>query len=160
MYFIVTTPVNRQYDGMWETQWAVGECKVTKTRYKGLFLLEAGEDAAEKIRKYETTAVYRVIPLNRMVGSSLTEILEESVRLAEEKLKKGETFAVRCKRRGFHITGKEIEQKVGAKVVENLGNPVNLSNPDKVVLIEIIDARTGISVLREEEIVKKEAVDI
>ncbi len=160
MYFVVTTPVNRQYDGMWEIQWAIGECKVIKTRHKGLFLLEADETALEKIKLYETTAIYRVIPLDLVIKTHLPEIVEESVNLAKQKLKKGETFAVRCRRRGFHVSSKEIEQKIGALIVETLRNPVNLDNPDKVVLIEIIDDKVGISVLKEGEILKKEAIDL
>ena len=160
MYFVVTTPVNRQYDGMWEVQWAVETCKVIKTRYKGLFLIDADADALQKIRDYETTAVYRVIPLDAVVKADLSEIVKKILDVAQEKLKKDETFAVRCRRRGFHISSKEIENKVGSTIVEAFENPVNLDEPEKVVLIEIIDRKAGISVIRPDEILRKDVIDL
>ncbi|KYK37257.1 MAG: hypothetical protein AYK19_21865 [Theionarchaea archaeon DG-70-1] len=160
MFYLVTTPVNRQYDGMWEIQWAVENCKVIKTRYKGLFLIEADEEALQKIKDYETTAIYRVIPLDAVVSAQLPDITKETITIAQKKLKKGESFAVRCKRRGFSVSSKEIEQKIGAQIVETFKNPVNLDNPDKVVLIEIIDKKAGISILKKDGIVKKEVIEL
>lgn len=160
MYFIVTTPVNRQYDGMWEVQWAVGECNVIKTRYKGLFLIEADEQASEKVKSYKTTAIHKVIPLDTMVSAQLPDMSREIVDLAKKKLKKGETFAVRCKRRGFSVSSKEIEQKIGALIVETFGNAVDLETPDRMILIEIIDDRAGIAIIRKSDIIRKEVVEL
>ena len=160
MHFMVTTPVNRQYDGMWEIQWAVETCRVIKTRYKGLFLIEADEDALQKIKDYETTAVCKVIPLHAMVKADLSEIVKEVNSLAREKLAHNESFAVRCKRRGFPLPSKEIEKEVGSHIVETFKNPVDLDNPDKVILIEIIDKKAGISILKDGEIAKKEVIDL
>jgi tRNA acetyltransferase TAN1 len=160
MYYMVTTPVNRQYDGMWEIQWAVEDCKVIKTRYRGLFLIQTGEDALQKIRDYETTAIYRVIPLDNMVAAHLPTITESVLTLAKEKLNPGESFAVRCRRRGFHVSSKDIEREIGSKVVETFKNPVNLDNPDKTIFIEIIDKKAGIALLKHEDIVKKEVIEL
>ena len=144
MYYMVTTPVNRQYDGMWEIQWAV-ECTIIKTRYKGLFLIEADEKALSKIREYETTAIYKVIPLDTIVPADLSRITEQVITLARTKLSPGESFAVKCKRRGFPTPSMEIEREIGAKIVDTFKNPVDLTNPEKVVLIEIIDKKAVIS---------------
>lgn len=160
MYFMVTTPVNRQYDGMWEIQWAVENCRIIRTRYRGLFLIEADEEALQQVRSYETTAICRVIPLDDFMRADLAVILERTLCLAEKKLGQGETFAVRCKRRGFPIPSMEIERKVGAQIVKTMGNPVDLENPDKVVLVEIIDKKVGIAVLSASEIVEKEPIDL
>ncbi len=160
MYYMVTTPVNRQYDGMWEIQWAVGECKVIKTRYKGLFLLEADEHALEKIKEYETTAIHRVIPFDTMVRTDLSQIITKVLSLAQEKLAKGEKFAVRCKRRGLSDSSKEIERKIGASIVEEFKNPVDLDNPEKIILIEIINKKAGIAIIVPSDIVKKGVIDL
>jgi tRNA acetyltransferase TAN1 len=160
MYFIITTPVSRQYDGMWEVQWAVGDCKIVKTRHKGLFLIEADEKAAQKIREYETTAVYKVIPLDSLIKADLPSIIEETLTIAQKKLNPKEPFAVRCKRRGFPVPSMEIEREIGAKIVEKFKNPVNLDNPEKIILIEIIDKKAGIAIVKESEIVKKEVLDL
>ncbi|MBU7043590.1 MAG: RNA-binding protein [Theionarchaea archaeon] len=159
MFFIVTSPVNRQYDAMWEVQWAVEGCKVIKTRHKGLFLIEASRDAAQKIQEYETTAVYRIIPLDILIPAELSQIENTVVGLCEEKLPPQHSFAVRCKRRGFPVSSKDIEKRVGAAVVEACSNPVNLDDPDVLVLIEIIGKKAGIAVLPQSEIVRKEVID-
>ena len=159
MYYMVTTPVNRQYDGMWEIQWAI-ECTIIKTRYKGLFLIEADDTALSKIRDYETTAIYKVIPLDTLIPADLSRIAEQIVTLARTKLNPGESFAVKCKRRGFPTPSMEIEREIGAKIVETFNNPVDLTNPDKVVLIEIIGKKAGVAIIKESDIVKKEVLDL
>lgn len=131
-----------------------------KTRYKGLFLIEAGEEALQKVKDYETTAICRVIPLDTVIPAHLPDIIRETITVTQKKLQPGESFAVRCKRRGFSVSSKEIEQKIGAEIVETFKNPVNLDNPDKIVLIEIIDKKAGISVLKKDDIVKKEVIEL
>lgn len=160
MYFMVTTPVNRQFDGMWEIQWAVENCTIIKTRYRGLFLIEADKEALQQVKTYDTTAIYRVIPLDALIPADLSTITEKTLSIAQEKLNKGEKFAVRCRRRGFPVSSMEIERSVGAQIVEIMGNPVDLENPDKIVLIEVIDKKAGIAVLSESEIVEKEVVEL
>lgn len=63
----------------------------------------------------------------------LDEIAACTARLAEEKMRRGETFAVRA--RNFEpssVKGKEIEIRAGAEILVRLGGQVkvNLSNPD------------------------------
>jgi tRNA acetyltransferase TAN1 len=159
MFFIITSPVNRQYDAMWEVQWAVEGCRVIKTPHKGLFLIEAPPDATEKIDDYETTAVYRVIPLDAMIPADLSQIEKTAVALCRDKLPHSQSFAVRCKRRGFPLSSKEIERVVGAAIVTACKNPVNLDNPDFLVLVEIIGKKAGIGVLPESGIIRKEVIE-
>lgn len=159
MYYLVTTPVNRQNDGMWEIQWAV-ECTIIKTQYKGLFLIEADAKALSTIRDYETTAIYKVVPLDTLIPADLSCITEQVITLARTKLNPGESFAVTCKRRGFPTPSMEIEREIGAKIVETFKNPVDLTNPDKIVLIEIIGKKAGIAIIKESDIVKKEVLDL
>ncbi len=122
--------------------------------------MEADKTAAQKIKNYDTTAVHRVIPLDAFVRADLPTITETVLSKAEEKLIKEESFAVRCKRRGFPVPSMDIEAKIGAKIVEKFKNPVNLDNPDKVILIEIINKKVGISILKKSEIIKKEVLEL
>jgi tRNA acetyltransferase TAN1 len=48
---------------------------------------------------------------------------------------------------------------VGAAIVEIQNNPVNLDDPDFMVLIEILDKKAGLAVVHESDIVKKEVID-
>lgn len=160
MHFIVTTPVNRQYDAMWEIQWAVKECNIKKTPYRGLLLMEADESAGKKIKEYDTTAIHRVIPLDALVAADLSTITKTIISIAEEKIIPEESFAVRCKRRGFPIPSMDIESKIGSEIVEKFNNPVDLDNPDKVILIEIIKKKAGVAILKRSEIINKEVLEL
>jgi len=66
---------------------------------------------------------------------SLKEIAEYAARLAERKIERGETFAVRA--RNFepsHLKGKEIEIEAGAEIISRLAGRarVNLSSPNHI----------------------------
>ncbi|MCD6143011.1 THUMP domain-containing protein, partial [Thermococcus sp.] len=52
-------------------------------------------------------------------------------------------------------SGKEIEIELGAKIKESLKARVDLTNPDWYVWIEVLGKKTGLSVIKPEEIVKK-----
>ncbi len=86
-------------------------------------------------------------PLKRVFGvvsfspcwktsSSLDDI--KNLCLEKIKLKKGETFAVRCNRIGNHeYSSQDIEKNIGSSLLEKFANKVNLSKPDKTVSIDI-----------------------
>ena len=161
MYYLVTTPVSRQYDGMWEVEWALeGNLAIEKTPFKGVFLVTTDEDALHRIREYETTAICRVIPLELVVKTDEEEILATALSLARERIGKHETFAVRCKNRGKRVDSRRLERVLGEQILAAVaGTKVNLTFPQKMVKIEVCGGKTGISVLEEGEILQKEAVE-
>lgn len=110
-----------------------------KITQAGGFLIVSGfddpEDAAKKL-----SHVFGVAHADacQRIALDLGEIAESAVRLAEQKLRPGDTFAIRA--RNFEpskIKGKEIEVRAGAEVLARLpsGLKVNLSNPDHTVRV-------------------------
>ncbi|MBN1786083.1 MAG: RNA-binding protein [Candidatus Methanofastidiosa archaeon] len=161
MHFLATSPLIRQYDAMWELEWAFGEnAKIRKTRFPGVILVQVDMDKKEGVRcieEYETTAIYRVVPLERIVRTNLEEISKDSLDLARERISAEDSFAVRCKRRGDPgFSSKDVEKDIGARICEEIGAKVNLDYPQWIVKIEVLGSRTGISVLNPDEIVNKE----
>jgi tRNA acetyltransferase TAN1 len=146
---------------MWEVEWALeGKLTIQKTPFKGVFLVKTEEDARKRIREYETTAVCRVIPLDLVVPTDEAVIQEKALQLAVEKIGENETFAVRCKNRGEAVDSRKLERDLGEQILsagENL--TVNLTFPQKTVKIEVFGKRTGIAVLKDGDIVEKEAVE-
>lgn len=73
--------------------------------------------------------------------SELEDITAQSLLLAKQKLKKRNSFAVKCKRVGTHpYTSRDICQHVGRQILEafqRLQLKVNLTNPDIAIGIEI-----------------------
>jgi len=164
MYFLVTSPLYRQFDAMWELEWAFGDdAKVKRTPYPGVILVTVPmeRDAAlEAIRAYETTAIHRAIPLDEMIPTDKGRIIEQGFEMARERIAEGEAFAVRCKRRGNKVpSSKDIERELGARIVDELGAVVNLDYPKKIVKVEILGNRTGISVITPDEIIDKDVLE-
>ena len=111
-------------------------CKITQV---GGFLVVAGIEDAEKAAKglFHVFGVAHADACQR-TALDLEEIAESAVRLAKQKLKPGDTFAIRA--RNFEpsqIKGKEIEVRAGAEVLSRLpsGLKVNLSNPDQTLRV-------------------------
>ena len=105
----------------------------------GGLLVVAGLDDAEKTAK-ELAQIFGVAHADACQPTQLDlgEIAECAAKQAEQKLRPGETFAIRA--RNFEpskIRGKEIEIRAGSEVLSRLpsGVKVNLSNPDHTVRI-------------------------
>ncbi|HOP08631.1 MAG TPA: THUMP domain-containing protein [Candidatus Methanofastidiosa archaeon] len=161
MHFLATSPLIRQYDAMWELEWAFGEdAKISRTRYPGVMIVKVDVDLEEGLRRieeYETTAIYRVLPLERFVKTNLSEIYSNGVELAKERITGEDSFAVRCKKRGSPgFSSKDVERELGSMICDETGASVNLDYPKWIVKIEVLGNRTGISVLEPQQIITKE----
>ena len=103
-FLLVTTPTARQFDGIWEVEWALeGEIfEIKKTKFKGVLLVKCknARKAAEMLRDYETSAIHRVLPFDRYINTDMNLITVEATDVAAPKIFKSDTFAVRCKKRG------------------------------------------------------------
>ncbi len=77
------------------------------------------------------------------IEDTLSNYVDE---LEKEKLIKPETkFAIRCRRVGKHdFTSQEIAAYAGGVVVKKLGCPVDLSNPELEIFLEVRDNKTYI----------------
>ncbi len=105
----------------------------------GGLLVVAGLDDAEKTAK-ELAQIFGVAHADACQPTQLDlgEIAENAAKQAQQKLKIGDTFAIRA--RNFEpskIRGKEIEIRAGSEVLSRLpsGVKVNLSNPDHTVRV-------------------------
>ncbi|MHA1229649.1 MAG: tRNA uracil 4-sulfurtransferase ThiI [Candidatus Helarchaeota archaeon] len=79
---------------------------------------------------------------------SVESITELSIQLADKILDKNDTFAVRVKRSGSHnYSSTDIAKIVGGEILKNFKNrniSVDLSNPKKIIYIEIRDRKSYI----------------
>ncbi|MFX0070248.1 MAG: THUMP domain-containing protein [Candidatus Hermodarchaeota archaeon] len=76
-------------------------------------------------------------------SNRMKNITERTIEVCKEILRKNDTFALRVKRSGVHeYSSLDVAQKVGKAVLENFPNlnlKVNLTNPNKVIYIEVRD---------------------
>lgn len=104
-----------------------------------------------KDRPWEFRYVLKVKPVRRVVPSSLEEITAAAVEQAE-MISEGEMFRVSVEKRRSSIVSREVIDAVASKVPRK----VNLQNPEKIILIEIISRVTGISVIKPGQILSVE----
>jgi Predicted RNA-binding protein, contains THUMP domain len=126
------------------------------TGFDGLLTAKVEGDPVEFVKMlidlvnsgyYIPRFVLRATPIMVVVKTDLDEIQKAVGELAERYIRPEETFKIELKKRGVKFDRMSVIDYV-AKAVNR---KVNLSNPDKVVWVEMFPSRTGVSVIREDE---------
>ncbi|MGQ9468401.1 MAG: THUMP domain-containing protein [Nitrososphaerales archaeon] len=91
--------------------------------------------------------ILRLIPVDAVVETNIEKIVEIVSNLSK-KIDKDKSFRITIEKRRTNLSSSDIIHSV-AKIIDR---PVNLENPDWIVLIEIIGKFTGISVLKPNQI--------
>lgn len=98
-------------------------------------------------RPYEFRYMLRIIPIEKVVRTDLGEIQRVTTELSS-KIGANETFRVTVEKRFTQFATRDIIEAAAANIERN----VDLNNPNKILLIEIIDGLTGLSVIKPGEI--------
>lgn len=129
---------------------------IERTGVSGLIAAKTNMDAVEAIRRfrallqqspYEFRFILRIIPIEKVVPTDL-DLIQQTVTELGSKIDENETFRVTVEKRFTTTHSKEIIEKVAASIKRK----VNLTNPGKIVLIEVVGGFTGVSVLNPEDI--------
>jgi len=158
---LITTSRGNEEDACSEIWYLLGEigdsaAKVDKTGITGLIAAKTAFDpfdVIEKLREilkerpYEFRYTLRVIPIEKVVRTDLGAI-ERTVTELASKIKENESFRVTVEKRFTEMSTKDIIEAAAA----NIERKVDLSSPDKIVLIEVVGGLTGISVIKPEQI--------
>jgi len=137
---------------------------VEKTGVSGLIAAKTALNPFEVIdklrnilheRPYEFRYTLRIIPIEKVVRTDLGEIQRVATELSK-KIGEKETFRVTVEKRFTNTPTQDIVETAAA----NIEREVNLKNPDKILLIEVVGGLTGISIIKPDEIlaVMKEKV--
>ena len=136
------------------------EAKISITKMSGILTAETKLDPIEIVRKigervldepWSIRYCLRIIPIQKVIETSIDEI-EKTVTEISNQISDGETYRVSIEKRNSDLTSKEIISKIANKIK----NKVSLEFPDKVVLIEILGNKTGISVLKKADVLSIE----
>ena len=132
------------------------EAQAARTKIRGLIVAKTSLDPCTVIerfrgilkeRPYEFRYALRILPIDKVVPTDLEKIKEATAGLAK-KIGENETFRVTIEKRFTTLHSKElIEAAVG-----EIKNKANLENPDKIMLIEVLGALTGLSLLKPNDI--------
>ena len=89
----------------------------------------------------------RMIPIQSMTGTDMGEITKNVIRL-KDVIQKNDSYRITIEKRNTSISSNEIITEI-AKIFPN---KVSLNQPDWIILIEILGNKTGISVLKDDEL--------
>lgn len=129
---------------------------VMRTRLRGLLIAETNlqpTKVVEEIRKIviedplRIRYLLRLIPIDDVVDTNIEKIVDAVSGLAL-KIEKNNTFRITVEKRRTNLSSSDIINSV-AKIIDR---PVNLENPEWIVLIEIIGRFTGVSVIKPNHI--------
>jgi tRNA acetyltransferase TAN1 len=158
---LITTSRGNEEDACSEIWYLLGEigdsaAKVDKTGITGLVAAKTAFNPFEVVEKfreilkerpYEFRYTFRVIPIEKIVRTDLGEIERTATELAS-KIKENESFRVTVEKR---FTDTSTKDMIEAAAV-NIERKVDLRNPDKVILVEVVGRLTGISIIKPEQI--------
>ena len=130
--------------------------QVSLTSVAGLITARTNLDPFEVINKvreiikeepWRIGNLMRLIPIEEVVESNLEEISQVVEKLSS-KIPEDATFRITIEKRHTSLSSSEIIEMAAKKV----NRKVNLKNPDWIILIEVVGAFTGISVIKPDQI--------
>lgn len=136
------------------------EPKIEITKFSGILFVDTSVDSGEIIeairRKLEDEPwliryTLRVIPLFKTTKSDIASI-SEAVLEQVQKMMTHETYRITVEKRDSNISTSEITSQIANKIK----NKVSLKEYDWIVLVEIFGDITGVSVLKNSDILSVE----
>ena len=144
---------------MWYLLGEIGDSSmnVDKTGISGLIVAKTNLQPHDAIRKlrgllkehpYEFRYSLRIIPIQQVVLTDLNKIKDKATQLAAE-IKESDSFRITVEKRHSGISRRDIIEAVA----ENIHRKVNLKDPQKIILVEVVGGLTGISVINPDFII-------
>ena len=130
--------------------------RVEKTGIRGLVAAKTAFSPCDAIKElrailqehpYKFRYALRIIPVERVVPTNLDEIKRVASELAAN-IGENETFRVTVEKRFTDLHSKDFIEAAAAVIKRK----VNLINPDKILLIEVIGGITGMAIIRPNDV--------
>ena len=133
------------------------EAAAVKTGVRGIIVARTSLDpyvVVEKFhnllkeRPYEFRFALRIMPIERAVPTTLEAIKQVSLELAA-RIGKDETYRITIEKRYTTLHSMDIISAVAAEIQ----NKADMEKPNKIVLIEIMGAVTGVSLIKPNDVI-------
>ena len=160
--FVVTVSSGFEREAKKEIEGHISSAKVRNLFFKGNLLVECckeEEKVITELRDAQTSYLGRVFPVNLEVEissglESLAVMCERILFLG--KLKRGDSFAVRCRRRGSHsFSSRDVEKELGSVLEKATGAVVDLGDPEKIVVVQIFQNLAFVGLTDAENVLAK-----
>ena len=93
----------------------------------------------------------RIIPIQEVSETKISEI-EQRILEIGQLIQTEDSYRISIEKRNSEISSQELIKKIA----KNFKNKVSLENPDKIIQIEILGGKTGISILEKSDILSVE----
>ena len=136
------------------------DAQISITSMSGILTAKTKLDPIEIVRKIKEMVLdepwsirycLRIIPIQKIIESKMEEI-EEAISSMSQEILDGETYRISIEKRNSDLSSKEIITKIADKIK----NKVSLEFADKIILIEVLGNKTGISILKKSDILSIE----
>lgn len=133
------------------------EAQAKKTGIRGLVVAKTSIDpytAIEKLREllnekpYEFRFALRIIPIEKVIPTDLEEIKKVALEMAQ-RIGENESFRVTVEKRFTTLHSNDIISAAASDIQRK----VSMENPDKVLLIQVLGAVTGVSLVKPTQII-------
>lgn len=137
------------------------EPRVGKTGIRGLVVAKTSLDPYDIIEKframvqehpYKFRYALRIIPIEKVVPTDLEEIKRAATELAVN-FRENETYRVTVEKRFTDLHSRDLIE-AAVTGIDATGNErkVNLENPDKIMLIQVLGGLTGMALIKPNHI--------
>ena len=136
------------------------EIEVSISDMSGILTAQTKLDPIEVVKKMKEMLLdqpwsirycLRIIPIQKVIETKI-EVIETTISNISNQILDGETYRILIEKRNSDISSKEII----TKIAHEIKNKVSLDFPNKIILIEILGGMTGISILKETDILSIE----
>ena len=104
-----------------------------------------------KERPWEFKYTLKLVPAQKVVEANLDEIDKAALELAKG-IVEGEKFRITIEKRHTDLSSKVIIDKIA----KGIDRKVNLDNPDKILLIEVIGQFAGVALITSDDVLSIE----
>ncbi len=136
------------------------ESMVTITNMSGILTAETKLDPIDVVKKIKDMLLdepwcirycLRIIPIQKITETKI-ESIEDGISDLIQLISNGESYRISIEKRNSSISSQELISTVAKKIK----NKVSLEFPDKIILIEVLGNKTGISIVKKEDILSVE----
>ena len=136
------------------------EPKITITNMSGILTVKTELDPVQVVKKIQEMILdepwsirycLRIIPMQRFIDTDIEKI-DETVSEIAASITEKDTYRISIEKRNSQMVSQELIKKIAQK----FKNKVSLENPDKIIQIEILGGKTGVSILSKGDILSLE----
>ncbi len=167
--FLISYPRFHERDAIaeiWYVFTNIGEedVRAKRTPFPGLLTAKSSSDPVQNMIKLRNLIeedstflrfALKFIPIEVVIETTLENIIKITEKF-EKRIDENETFRITLKKRRSSFESQELI----VEVANHIDRKVNLSHPDKIVMIQILGELTGMSLLKPEQILSKAEFDL